>query len=326
MKGPVKLKAHKTIKNAKCAGIHHFKCGNDVPIYEIFSMHELNQIIGYAKFLNQDYGSVFYRGQCELYDTLIPSLYRRFSKMTTATEKICRQNNLVYGDSKLFNELKLAKDDPKDAKCKIEGILQHYGAPTRFLDLVDNHWISLWMGLYRYVTKKKKSIYCYYEKRTIPEIDYIMKLFENIDVKNRRLKKDKAAEFLSVTNNAYQYVLLVALPFFSVGKTGILRQDNLTLVDLRIALPSIFLRPHAQHALVVKKDDASGKDVDFYDMAEHVVGILKIRTDYADEWMGNGLLLTQENLFPSPIYDEGYDVLLSRSDLFENPFGITRYI
>lgn len=326
MKLPVKLQVHNAIKGAKCVDVHHFKCGNDVPVYEIFSMHELNQIIGYAKFLNQDYGSVFYRGQCELYDSLMPSLYRNFPKLSSAIEKIGRQNNLVYEDVKLFKELKLGKDDPKDAKCKIEGILQHYGAPTRFLDLVDNHWISLWMGLYRYITKKKKCLYCYYEKRSISEINHIIKLFENVDVKNRRLKKDKNAEFLSVVNNAYQYVLLVALPFFSTCKTGILHQDNLTLVDLRVALPSIFLRPHAQHALVVKKDDMPGKNVDFYDMAEHVVGVLKIRIDYVDEWMGNGLLLTQDNLFPSPIYDEGYDVLLSRNDLFSKPFEITRYI
>ena len=61
-------------------------------------------------------------------------------------------------------------------------------------------------------------------------------------------------------------------------------------------------------------------------MATNVVGIIKIRIDRAKQWLGNGELLSQENLFPPPAFDNGYDVLLSRTDLFDNNFTIARYI
>ena len=57
-----------------------------------------------------------------------------------------------------------------------------------------------------------------------------------------------------------------------------------------------------------------------------MIGILKIRIDRTDEWLGNGQLLTQDNLFPSPGYDYGYDLLLSRNDIFmKTEFEIARY-
>lgn len=52
-------------------------------------------------------------------------------------------------------------------------------------------------------------------------------------------------------------------------------------------------------------------------MSETVIGILKIRIDIVEQWLGTGELLTQENLFPPMAYDNGYDLLLKRQDLFE---------
>jgi len=43
--------------------------------------------------------------------------------------------------------------------------------------------------------------------------------------------------------------------------------------------------------------------------------------------MGTGELLTQENLFPPPAYDYGYDLLLAKQSLFEKEgFSIAKYI
>ena len=62
-------------------------------------------------------------------------------------------------------------------------------------------------------------------------------------------------------------------------------------------------------------------------MASNVVGIIKIRIDRVKEWIGTGVLLTQDNLFPSPAYDYGYDLLLQRSDLFdEEGFQIAKFV
>lgn len=42
---------------------YKFMSGHEVPMYNISSIDALSQIIGYAKFLNADYGDVFYRSQ-----------------------------------------------------------------------------------------------------------------------------------------------------------------------------------------------------------------------------------------------------------------------
>ena len=42
---------------------YSFTCGNTVPVYDVSSTHALNQIIGYAKFINKEYGEVLYRGE-----------------------------------------------------------------------------------------------------------------------------------------------------------------------------------------------------------------------------------------------------------------------
>ena len=98
-------------------------------------------------------------------------------------------------------------------------------------------------------------------------------------------------------------------------------------VDLRKALPSTFLRPHAQHGLVIKKNvsNSSPSAIDF-DLSSNVVGIIRIRIDRAKRWIGDGELLTQDNLIPPPGYDPGYDLLLNKSELFRNSsLKITKY-
>ena len=67
--------------------------------------------------------------------------------------------------------------------------------------------------------------------------------------------------------------------------------------------------------------------IEKYDLATEIVGIIRIRTDRVSRWLGNGSLLTQENLFPAPGYDTGYDVLLQRTDIFKSSeFKIAKYI
>lgn len=90
-----------------------------------------------------------------------------------------------------------------------------------------------------------------------------------------------------------------------------------------------FLRPHAQHGLVLRRKvhQPTSYGADAYDIAPAVIGIIKIRIDKVHEWMGNGGLLTQNNLFPPPAYDYGYDLLLSRAELFkDSEYSITKYV
>lgn len=291
----------------KYCGNYDFKCGQSVPIYEVSNVHALNQLIGYAKFINQSYGDVYYRGECKLHDSLMPSLFRGRANTSIAAQLNTLINN-VYADNNMKKQLKLDESDTVSSALKIEGVLQHYGIKTRFIDVVDNHWVALWMGLNR--NKKYKQIceYNHYEQREIPLIDFI-------DGKE------------CTEEDLFQYILLLAVPGQCKRiNNGIFASDDYYEIDLRQALPSTYLRPHAQHGLVIKKRPHDGDQIEKYDMATNVVGIIKIRIDRVKQWIGTGELLTQDNLFPAPSFDNGYDILLSRTDLFNDDFSIARYI
>lgn len=285
-----------------------FENGNTIPVFDVTSIHGLNQLIGNAKFNNRFYGTVLYRGQCYLYKTLIPSLFRNIKQVYKKAGELNRLLHTIEHELDLANEMKVGLG--LDSDLKVEGILQHYGVPTHFIDVVDNHWIALWMGLYSREKSKRIVEYYHYKKRELPFGE------QSIDSENDEL---------------YQYIILLAMPFSDGAKQseGISINGEFVTVDLRTALPSTFLRPHSQHGLVVRKKGADGNQSSYYDLSSQVVGILRIRIDRADQWLGSGSLLTSENLFPAPGIDYGYDLLLSRSELFGRPeyksFSIARY-
>ena len=88
---------------------------------------------------------------------------------------------------------------------------------------------------------------------------------------------------------------------------GMYLGDDSYTVDLRKALPSCFLRPAAQHGWIVRKKERRLCDYD-----EEVVCVAKIKVKYAEAWLGNGQLLSQDNFFPDYEIDQGYSVLLQR--------------
>lgn len=345
----IRIRENYMVSDNQFVGTHSFvnykdSSGNliPVPIYEANSIYGLNQLVGYAKFINRDYGYVCYRGECRLHPTLIPSLYRHSTKLTNANKKIGEHINKIRKDLALKSELNLSDYGRDHANYVIEGMLQHYGLPTRFVDVVDNLWVALWMGQYEWKTTTNTKIpYAHYFKRELPDVE-----LNRIAIKiNERWKnaKDYPTHPISLTeidtiiknfypdgiieSDLYQYIILLAIPYADKSNSkGISVSKTHVLVDLRQALPSVFLRPHAQHGLVVKKRIGNPTNIQQYDLASEVVGIVRIRLDKASNWLGNGVLLTQENLFPAPAYDLGYDILLSRTDLFtKQEYSITRY-
>lgn len=64
-----KLKEAIKVNGTEYKGVHKFTCLNEVPVYEVFTYHAFNQIIGLAKFINKSYGRVFYRGECSLHNS-----------------------------------------------------------------------------------------------------------------------------------------------------------------------------------------------------------------------------------------------------------------
>ncbi len=300
------MKSSLSVSDTAFRGFYEFNCGWKVPVYEVETVHALNQLIGYAKFNNRSYGDVYYRGERRLHKSLMPSIFRegtnssRLQHLKEIISKIKNDVNFPRG-------MKIEDFDDTSASLTIESMLQHYGVKTRFIDIVDNHWVALWMGLNQVEELKQVDVYYHYRERSIPLGDIVLK--DNFD-----------------PESIYQYILLIAVP----GKmkrinNGIFFSSDYYKIDLRQALPSIFLRPHAQHGLVVCKRPHEG-DLSLYDMANSVIGIIKIRIDRAAQWIGQGHLLTQDNLFPAPAYDYGYDLLLHNPSFFDKDNKIALYV
>ncbi|MBQ6165537.1 MAG: FRG domain-containing protein [Clostridia bacterium] len=302
---PVNIKAISS-PFIKSVGVHEFANGNIVPIVEVSDYKALNQVIGYAKFINTHYGDVFYRGETKLHNTLLPSISRK-SNCTFLEKELNGAIKTLLNDEKFSNTAKLTgfkgKNNPK---LIAEAMLQHYGYSTHFVDLVDNHWIALWFGLNQFESIKNVKEYCLYKTRTISPIDLVSSAHDD--------------------ESLFQYMLMVAVDNNAAPvERGLYIGNDTITIDLRSTLPSLFLRPHAQHGLVLRKNiHLSGES---YDLASNVVGIVKLRIDNVIKWLGNGELLSSENLFPSPAYDYGYDILLSRKDLMEFKYQkIAKYI
>ena len=90
----------------------------------------------------------------------------------------------------MSNELKINRNKIDVEKNKIEAMLQHYGIPTRFIDVVDNHWIALWMGL-NYI-EHIKQVHTYYH--------YVERIVSVLDLTSDSKEKD-----------FYQYILLITM-------------------------------------------------------------------------------------------------------------------
>ncbi len=329
MTKPIILPEQFTKDGTKFIKRFRFVCGHSVPVFEVDNLAAFNQLIGYSKFVNRDYGTVYYRGTNGLFETVRPSIMRgrKRGQALDITELIHKieadeylnpslqlENTIAPDKGNIIATTKQNKRIRRCNKYRIEGLLQHYAGFTRFVDIVDNHWIALWMGLHRFDScgEGKKFIKC--TKRELTPFDVLS-----------RVKDPSTAHLLS--EELYVYILLLAFPDRNVESyNGVVETSELVLVDLRKALPSFYLRPHAQHALVMRRRDSGEKSTNasYYDLAEEVVGILRVRIDVAARWLGDGQLVSQENMFPSPSVDNGYNGLL-KNQLFQYPFEIKKY-
>lgn len=65
-------------QDSKLNKIHTYSEGNSVPIFDVCSFNGLNQIIGYAKYINPD-KKILYRGECRLHNSMRPSINHTIS-------------------------------------------------------------------------------------------------------------------------------------------------------------------------------------------------------------------------------------------------------
>lgn len=267
-----------------------------IPVYSIKSYHSLTQFIGYGKYINNQWGNVYLRGQTSLYNgCLSPSLLRRKiisgenqlvkEKAEAATSNTVKFSNININHR--FSEYKHQINESLNGtqhftgwnKDIIEPLLQHYGIKTHWIDIVDNIWVALWFALHK-------------TSSTIADGREYIHMFENDD-------------------DEYGYVLLIGCDVQDNNpyQAGVYKSTSTIMVDLRKAVPSFFLRPHAQHALMLRK--RSSKYEDFMDYTDRIIGIAKIRVKDGLKWIGQTGLLSVQSLFPPPYYDTGYANLLN---------------
>jgi len=246
-------------------------------VLHVLNPHALLQAIGYIKYLSGE-ASVFFRGQQELFPSLIPALYRGVTRQAGKSERDRYLSEYLDG----VDTCGVLEKVPKSSR---EALLQHYGIRTRWLDVVDSIWVALWFACHESLVAGPQGRYLHFEKRCQRATD---------------------------ASKNFAYIVLLSIgarePGPESSSPGIILGSETEVIDLRQAVPSQFLRPHSQHALVFRR--RKNLDHSRTDYSEFAVGAIRVNLEDALEWLGDGPLLTTHGLFPPPVHDQGYGALL----------------
>lgn len=243
-------------------------------VLHVESPHALTQAVGYAKFKAEPFDRIFLRGQSKIYSGLSPTLYRNIKSDAGQTKKHEHLNKtleLFRSNCKIFDSFPDYSHEP---------LLQHYGIHTTWIDVVDNVWVALWFASHQAFSAGKNKEFLHFDRRRTADgsFCYILLLSANDD---RRRKP----------------------------RRGMLLSQTTELIDLRITVPSIFLRPHSQHGMLFRvKGGAGGRARDY---SSAIIGIIRFELADAFRWLGSGSMVGIRSLFPPPYFDTGYGILLS---------------
>jgi hypothetical protein len=249
-------------------------------VFDVLNSHAMIQAAGYLKHVTAKKSSqgVFFRGQSKLYGSLSPTLYRDVKSGKPISDASVGRRRILLADflESINAESKMRAVAPESR----EALLQHYGIRTTWLDVVDNIWVALWFACHIAQSFGWPEQFLHFEKRVT----------ENNG-------KDE-----------YAYVLLLASAYFNSTSPGYYQNNRTETIDLRVAAPSHFIRPHAQHGLLVRKLNARGTPA--IDASPLHVGTIRIKLSLALDWLGTASTLTNHTLFPPAFYDYGYQELL----------------
>ena len=240
--------------------------------------HAFIQAAGYLKYTRaKDTGrGVFFRGETKIHEEMIPSLLR--GRNENRTQDLRKKLSCFL--EQIDFQKRVLRAVPKPFR---EPLLQHYGIKTTWLDVVDNIWIALWFACHKASTTGRVNEFLHFEKR-----------------QPREEAKEESFAYIFLMESAY---------FNSVdGEPGHYRDERSATVDLRCAAPSQFVRPHAQHGLLIQRLSHKGKAV--HDFSDMVIGCIRVDLESALEWLGNAATLSTHALFPPAYYDYGFRELL----------------
>ena len=240
-------------------------CGETLKVYHINTVHDLVQFIGFGKYKNNKVGNVYFRGQTSLYGGTMVPSLYRGRT---------RYDQITYKYNERINRIiKTKRIFSQYNRVVFEPLIQHYGVKTPYIDLVDNIWVALWFALHQ--------------------------------AKSVAINSHEYTYYYESTEN-YAYIILMAADATNeTDQFGVYAGTDSTLVDLRKATPSYFLRPHAQHAYMIRKNEKCP-----HDYTDLIVGIAKIPTCIGIKWLGTNEFLSLSSLFPAAYFDSGYHILL----------------
>ena len=260
-------------------------------VYHVCDPHALIQAAGYLKFIfGKAPEGIFFRGQTKLYPALSPTLFRTSKSRLANSRRLSRLRESLdaIAEERIFRQV---------GAYAVEPLLQHYGFRTTWIDLVDNVWVALWFACHHGRTTGKLSEYLHFERRNP-----------------------------SVEGEKFAYILLVGTGITpSPTSPGLYSGAHTELIDLRVACPSIFIRPHAQHGVLFRVRGVGGAQRPI-DYSTQLRGIIRIRLDDALTWLGDGKMLGIHALFPPPFYDTGYSVLLGARQLNDPMIGAIAHV
>lgn len=281
-------------------------------VYAISEPNALTQLIGWLKFTAQS-GEVLYRGEAGIHERMLATGLRgrdeggrlRLARQLHAyVDELaggpcaCDRPPSGYREGHRCTE-RIDRQSTRGVKglvtgtyrAVIEPLLQHYGVQTRWLDVVDNVWVALWFACNRQVTDGRHA----YHIRRSPDQ-------EGADAK----------AYIAVLDTGE--LEPTEVPGYRVGR-------QCRLVDLRYAVPSIYLRPHAQHGLLIAPAEMpAGVDGA---LTDNVAAYIEFNLRDALHWLGEGAMTSPFVLFPPAARDDGYRRLL---DYAPDPEGMLGYI
>ncbi|MBS3179357.1 MULTISPECIES: FRG domain-containing protein [unclassified Pseudoclavibacter] len=276
-------------------------------IWTVGTPHELTQISGYLKFRGSG-GLSLFRGQASLHSTMSASAFRGEAGAPLARGGVSRHGTALrdYIDEIVGSpctclrarEYRYAHECTEKVASKgalinsthraaVEPLLQHYGLRTRWIDVVDNIWVALWFACHRQITVGR---YAHHSRRSV----------------SQEPASAKAYVFVMSTGTLEK----THIPGYSLSSTT-------RFVDLRYCVPSLYLRPHAQHGALIAplKLDLSAPRGSIGSLSSSVEGVLEVDLNDALSWLGQGVMTSAAALFPPATYDEGYRLLLDNSPM-----------
>ena len=231
----------------------------------------LVRVVGYVQYRTEH--RVLLRGQTACYGVMKPSAYRGAGPR----EVDPLLEELLVGFRGVSGLDRRPRHEPST-----EPFLQHYGIRTRWLDLVDNLVHALFFAAYEQVPTGDGA-WTHRPGGGERSYIYLLDCGSERDMHPVRMVENKRV----------------------VTVSGVWEgSDGFQLCDLRRAKPSKVLRPHVQHGYLCRPGERIS------DLWDRVLARIEIARDDALQWLGEGLAVRPEMLFPGPKDDQALAKLI----------------